>query len=106
MKKRYWIICAFAVLFLACVFIPPAQAKPVHEEDMKPCIVVDPWMSVTETRRYLSEKSAPKEIFVHRSGNYGYSYEGYIPKVKVVPTSSTRVIVTYHGVIPLTPGQI
>ena len=106
MKKRYWIICAFAVLFLACVFNLPAQAKPVHEEDVKPCIVVDPWMSVSEDRNYLRNQRIDETIFVHRSGNYGFTYEGYIPKVKIVPTSSNRVTVTYHGLIPLSPGQI
>ena len=106
MKKRYWIICAFAVLFLACVFIPPAQAKSVHEEGVKPCIVVDPWIAAEETKIFVRGESVPDKIFVHRSGNYRFTYEGYIPKVKVVPTSGTRVIVTYHGVIPLAPGQI
>lgn len=106
MKKRYWIICAFAVLFLACVFIPPAQAKSVHEEGVKPCIVVEPWMSVTVTKRYTSGESVPEKIFVERSGNYSFTYKGYIPKVKSIPTSSNGHIVTYHGLIPLAPGQI
>lgn len=99
MKKRYWIICAFAVLFLACVFIPPAQAKSVHEEGVKPCIVVEPWITAEETVKYTRGEVVKDKIFVRRAGYYRYYYEGYIKLVKSIPTSSGGHLATYRGVI-------
>lgn len=99
MKKRYWIICAFAVLFLACVFIPPAQAKSVHEEGVKPCIVVEPWITAEETVNYTRDQAVKDTIFVRRAGYYRYYYEGYIKLVKSIPTNGGGHLATYHGVI-------
>ena len=106
MKKRYQIIYVFAVLFLACVFISPAQAKPVHEEDVKPCIFVEPWITVTVTKYYSLHERINERIFVRKSGKYGHSYEGYIKQSGPIRFLGNRYEVTYHGAIPLAPGQI